>query len=293
MAGKTTKAFPHGKNDSLVDVAFVNERCDNAQISNAVYNHCSFISMGFKRATFQDVDFSHCVFFNCYFRDAIFKNCKFIGAKFIDCNFTHSDIAVCDFSYSDWQNTNIEPNQVLRNLPPWPNVRYDLLQNLKSNARTRGDGASARTFFLAAMDASIEKYKDNAFSSQRWHRDKYKGLQRISVGLKWLGLKIERALWGFGESPATIIKLGLFSIAFFAGFYYIFSPELFHPQETIKGVIGNALSAFWISTATFSGNPPPPLTEHSPYLSVFESFFGMVFTGLLAAAAYRWISIRQ
>ena len=110
------------------------------------YSH--FTDVSGKAAKFDDYDFSYCIFNRAYFHNSSFSNCKFIGAHFIDCNFRNAKLRNCDFSYSSFNGTKIPTEEIIENLPPWPNVRREFLQILRRNAASVGDYKAEKIFVI-------------------------------------------------------------------------------------------------------------------------------------------------
>jgi hypothetical protein len=103
------------------DAYFVNQRSDDLHLTNRQLTHCLFIDIGFKGATIRNVDFSHSTFVRCYFRGARLRDVNFTGCRFVQCDFPSARLVTCDLSYSKWDDTEIDEEEVLSNLPERPN----------------------------------------------------------------------------------------------------------------------------------------------------------------------------
>jgi len=92
-----------------------------------------------KEVTYSDCTFSYSIIERGYFHKAIFINCKFIGARIRESIFRSATFENCDFSYVDFHRCVLPVPQILANLPGYPNVRWELLHNLRANAHSVGD----------------------------------------------------------------------------------------------------------------------------------------------------------
>jgi len=211
----------------------------------------------------------------------------------VECEFPNSTLNQCRLEYSTWRETAISSEQVLANLPDWPNVAHSLAEALRVNALSRGDGAGAREFFLEAARNSQAHFRRIAFARASYYRQKYKGWIRVSGFLRWLGVGLERWGWGFGESPIILTLWALVSIVLFAVLYLSRAPTAFGSNGEIDKLGTAFLRAVEFSALCFATSAPTRMPGIPASLFLLETFLGIVFTGVLAAVVFRWISIRQ
>jgi hypothetical protein len=169
--------------------------------------------------TFSHCDFSFSVVERSYFRNATFKNCKFVGAKFFDSNFRSGTFSNCDFDYATVQRCNIPVSQVLRNLPTFPNVRREFLQQLRANAIAMGDASHINQLISKELEAERDYWRQARKQSSEYYERKYGSLGgTIEAYWNSLVLGTDRWVWGHGESIrhlviATLTVLLLLAVA--------------------------------------------------------------------------------
>ncbi|WP_206360226.1 pentapeptide repeat-containing protein, partial [Pseudomonas viridiflava] len=93
-------------------------------------------------------------FNRCYFRGVIFTSCDFTSSRFIDCNFKGAKFIHCKFNYATFRRTIVESGEIIANLPYEPNVRRDLLRNLRVDARELGSVEEESLYIQHEIEAS-------------------------------------------------------------------------------------------------------------------------------------------
>jgi hypothetical protein len=279
------------------DACFINEREDSLKLEKKRINHAVFIALGLKDARFSDVDFSYSTFVRCYFRGAEFRGCNFTGCRFIDCNLRNAMMVNCSLLYTEWQQTHVSPDLILANAPEWPNIRRELMEALRVNSLSQGDGVSARKYLLASMRASIEHQKRIVKRHNHYYANKYGPKDQFLASFRLMALQSERFIWGYGESPYKLILCGAILVGIFAVYFGVKAPEVFGFGESIRTLPGGFYEALQFSALTFAANTPASSTTTTydviKTAMVIETLLGLVFTGVLAAVLYRWITIRQ
>ena len=114
--------------------------------------------------TFEHCDFSYSVIERSYFRNAKFIRCNFIGAKFIDSNFRSVLFDRCDFRYVSVNRTILPVQQVLKSLPEWPNVRRELLQQLRANCVSLGETSLLNVLIEKELEAERDHWRLRSLS---------------------------------------------------------------------------------------------------------------------------------
>ncbi len=174
---------------------------DGQDYSNSIFKDCAGHSICFTNCRF----FS-CVFERCYFRSARFVNCTFVGARFIDCNFREATFVRCDLKYSQFRGTLAEIQQLLVNLPDWPNVRRDLIRSLRLNFHGLGDTPAVRRLIREELEAEREHLRQARERRSGYYADHYGSIQaRIRVYWQSFLLWLDRVIWGHGEYPGKLL----------------------------------------------------------------------------------------
>lgn len=186
-----------GKAKEVMGGDFTNRRLCDINGKDVFYENCNFSASIIERG---------------YFFHAKFKNCKFIGTKFAECIFRQATFDQCKFDYADFNRCILPVPQILANLPSYANVRWELLHNLRANARAVGDARYESKIVNKEIEAEIEHWRSVRRCSFGYY-EKYNNFSDQSIA--WyhsLRLIVERYLWGHGESLtrlfiATILAL--------------------------------------------------------------------------------------
>lgn len=132
------------------------------------------------------------------------------------------------------------------------------------------------------MSASADHVWKIAFSSHSWFRDKYPFGTRVGAFFRWLVMKTENWLWGYGESPLKLIGWAVIVVVLFVPVYM---------NTTTSVIEALRISAFAFATVSY-GEHLSATTQAIDWILI-ESLIGVVFVGLLAASAFKWIARRQ
>lgn len=267
-------------------------RQEGVQLKRRAFRFATFTRAHIKNGVIEEIDFSHARFNDCYFRQVTFRKCDFTGAVFDRCDFPHARFVECRFPYSRWFSTQVELDQLLANLPhEWPNAARDLCNSLRMNAASLGDGRAARRLLFQGMAFHRQMLWEQVRQRHSWYQVRYGTIDKVTGGLKLLWSWIERALWGYGEKPWLVLLWGTVLTGLFAVYYSRFDLV---SGASEPGVLTNGWEAFKFSALAFIGNVDPAGAHGVPTgpLAV-QGALGLVFIGVLAAAVYRWISIRQ
>lgn len=168
-----------------------------------------FVRVGSKDKNFVGVDFSHSYFDNCYFRNIVFNSCNFNGCKFNNCNFHNSTFVDCNFDYAVFEKSQLDPIILQTSLPKFNNLRAKFARTLRTNYQGIGDSEAVNKAIKVELNAKGEHLYDCWYSSDEYYRKKYKDVERIKVFIEWLWFKFQDLIWGNGERPKNLIKLGI------------------------------------------------------------------------------------
>ncbi|MXO92712.1 hypothetical protein GRI62_03705 [Erythrobacter arachoides] len=194
-------------------------------VENRDLRYRQFDDFNGAESTFKSCNFSFSIFSRAYFHNAKFENCSFIGCRFSECNFRGAEIYSCDFKYARFQNCLIESRDIIPSLPPEPNLRRELLQNLRVNAIQLGSTDEVRAYTLEEISAELEHYKRALFGYDRYYQRKYPtSLDKIIVLIKLISHAISGFFWGHGERPFKLL-LSVIILLILASFVNWFSYE--------------------------------------------------------------------
>jgi hypothetical protein len=87
--------------------------------------------------------------------------------------FRNAVMVNCKLLYTEWQQTRVSPDLILANKPEWPNIQHELMEALRVNALSQGDGLSARKYLIASMRASIEHQRRIVQQHDHYYAGKY------------------------------------------------------------------------------------------------------------------------
>lgn len=158
-----------------------------------------------KDVVYRECVFSYSILIRGYFHKAKFERCKFTGTRFAATNFRSATFEECDFSYADFDRCVIPVPQVLANLPPFANVRWELLHNLRANVRALGDTRHESDLVWQEIDTEMEHWR-SVSRGQAGYYQKYTRIERVLARLRHWRLLAERYVWGHGES---LVRLGV------------------------------------------------------------------------------------
>lgn len=173
---------------------------------NSVVEHKSFRSRYFFEVAgnlvhFRNCDFSYSVIERCYFRSAIFENCKFVGAKLLESSFRSASFTGCDFQYTTIHRSNVPVADLIRNLPNFPNVRREFLQQLRANAVSVGDSSHINVLVAKELEAERDYWRAATKRSSEYYERKYSSIEgRVRARWHSIVLAVDKFAWGHGES---------------------------------------------------------------------------------------------
>lgn len=182
--------------------------------AGAELNNSHFIDTGCIGLEIDRVSFRYSVFERAYFRNVKFIKCQFTGSRFNECSFPGCVFESCDFSFVSFQDTSVSWEQIQHTLPSYPNLRRDLLQNLRSNAVSIGDYYGQRHFIDMEIKAQREYFRRAIARDEQYFKDKYDTIgKRINLRLRSVRHRIAYALCGNGEHISRLfVSSGVFLV---------------------------------------------------------------------------------
>lgn len=181
-------------------------------LSNSVFHdrdfrHRLFKDLNASKATFTKCDFSYSIFERAYFHGAKFDDCDFTGCRFYESNFRGSHMHRCELRYALFYRTLLEVKEIAASLPLQPNLRRDLLQNLRANAAAIGDQSAQRDFVLKEIEAHEDHWRRAMRAEESYYIKKFPSLfDRLGARGRLTWLKIGGFIWGHGERPLHVLR---------------------------------------------------------------------------------------
>jgi hypothetical protein len=266
-----------GTQRKLVGKDFSNQYLLDIDGKGVTYENCSFFASVIERG---------------YFHQAHFKQCNFRGARFINSVFRSATFEGCDFAYADFNHSLIPIPQLLANLPEQPNVRWELLHNLRANTRSVGDTRFDSELVWREIDTELEHWRAIGKHDSRYY-EKYTRWDRIRAKLRRHRLLAERWVWGHGESllrlaVATVVLLII--IATIATIARL--PNL--DNVTIGAVLRQWSDTLTLMSALFIDLPTVSATDvaSSPVAATFAVLLRYISIGLAVPILYKYIARR-
>lgn len=267
-----------GEAQKVVGGDFSNRRLCDVNGKNVLYENCIFSASIIERG---------------YFFHAKFKKCKFVGTRFTECNFRQATFDQCIFDYADFNRCVIPVPQILANLPSFANVRWELLHNLRANARAVGDVRYESKIVSKEIEAEIEHWRSIRRRPSGYY-EKYHNLgDWFAAWYHSLRLVVERYVWGHGESLtrlfiAAITALLILTVAHCIGNTGELGSQ---PLSTLAAIFIQSLS---FVLKLFIDLPSVQASEvvSSPFVSTATVMTRYVAIGLAIPVLYKQIAKR-
>ncbi|MFQ2892872.1 pentapeptide repeat-containing protein [Aeromonas caviae] len=253
---------------------------------NTNYSGRILLDVGGKNIIFDSCDFSYAVIERGYFHQATFKNCKFIGTRFISCNFRSTKIEMCDFRYATFIGTVIPINEISSNFPYEPNQRRDLIQSLRANAISIGDYQTNNDLLSLELKATTQHHLNIVKRPHSYYLRKYTGIDRIKSLLKYLGLKFEDLVWGYGLSPQRLIIFALSIITVTAAILSWQEISLDSSMYEIYSLFTNNFANSLFALLDLALVPSDSVNKHNVIFACIV-IFRVTILGLLVSVLYR------
>lgn len=273
------------------DCIFSNERLDKEEFTHLIVNHSTFANMGFRKAKFVQIDFRHCVFIDCYFKDACFEDVNFTGCKFINCDFGNVTIVECDFRYAQFDKCYIKYRILVANLPFEYNLRRELSRSLAVQSLQFGDTDEYRKYFFDERKASESHFWETFLKRQDFYKRKYGFWDGIAGLGQFVTSKINKILWGYGESIRPLLFIMGSVIVLCSVTFWRFDGS-FSKDSILKKLTFSESMYFSVSSFFGKGIDITPVGSAVRMLTLVETVSGIILTGFLIAALFRYINRR-
>lgn len=189
---------PHPR-PALTDHQFGQSRYDGD-----AFDRTHFIRCDGKAVTFKNVSFKFAMFDGCYLRNCAFESCDFTGAQFNGTNLRGATFEGCDFRYATFSHSLVEHSLLERHLPNGENLKSELARSLRTNFAQIGDTQGVNKAISAELRATSEHLKKAWQCEEAYYSNKYRGLKRLEMFLRYIGFRSMHYLWGNGESVARV-----------------------------------------------------------------------------------------
>ncbi len=252
----------------------------------------SLIDVDCKGVQFENCSFSASIIERGYFHTAAFRRCKFVGTRFVDCVFRSATFEGCDFRYAAFHDCYLPIPQLLANLPSHANERWQLLRNLRANQRGLGDSQHDSVIVWREIDAEIEHWRGVSTSVSAYYQ-KYSRGDRARALLQLVRLRIERHVWGHGESLWRLFLATGFLLLLLSFFRTV---GLIHSTDatTLSTVAAKFIESLLLMCALYVDLPTvlPAEVQTSPVTASLAVALRYVSIGLAVPVLYKYIAKR-
>jgi hypothetical protein len=246
-----------------------------------------------REVRYENCDFSASVVERGYFFKAAFIGCKFVGTRFSSAVFRSATFERCDFRYADFNRCVVPVPQLLANLPDEHNIRWDLLNNLRANARNIGDQHHEAELIRHEIAAEIEHWRAVGHQKSNFYQ-KYSSKERFWARLRVRRLIFERVVWGHGESLLRLVIATLLALAALGTVGALTQIGSMQTAITPDALFQQWLNSLWFSGALFIDLPSvssSSVTAH-PVVSVLIVLLRYLSIGLAIPVLYKYIAKR-
>jgi hypothetical protein len=266
---------------------------DEASAKAVTFEHCTFANVSFKKAELERCRFVNCAFLDCYFRQTSFRNCIFEACKFEDCEFQAPNFVDTTFEFPQFRGCFIPFDFFGDNLPLDPGYRHRIADELARESSLAGSLSDARRYRLRGEEAFEEHQWNLAWASgSRYYEKSRPPRDRAKAGIKWLGRKFNRHLWGYGERGIILARsFVVVGIVFALLFWALVDGDLSYrgsqldPGEYLLFSFDNLLAGTGFSQVSIEG-------EIARWMTGVEVLIGLVFIGLFISLTFNWIRRR-
>ena len=185
--------------------------------------------------TIKNIIFDHSYFSDCKLRKIHFENCSFVNCYFYDCDFSKSSFSNCDFRYSKFKDTLVDTD-IFNSAPRENNLLMKFSNNLRVNYRDLGDKSNEDIAIQYELKANEDHLYDSWISENTYYRKKYKGFERFKKLIEWLSFKLNKCIWGNGESFIRLILSSTIIILLLGVISSFISEEFFTIEKLCSSI---------------------------------------------------------
>jgi hypothetical protein len=163
-----------------------------------------FIRLVAKDRLFENINFQYTIFEGCYLRECKFVKCDFTGCKFVSTNLSGTAFSGCKFEYALFEKTLIANEILDTHCPPVENLTMKFARTLRMNFQQIGDAEGVNKAIHVELQATETHLRKAWRSREGYYREKYSGLARVTMFIKWVRFRSLDLLCGNGESVARV-----------------------------------------------------------------------------------------
>lgn len=185
------------------------EKKEQDSFKNSVYFRVNAV----KNIKLINFNFEHSFFEDCTLKNVVFEKCNFVNCKFKRCDFKETKFINCDFRYATFEGTFLESSILIDSTVIEHNLRRNLSRNLSCNFRDLNLTRQENFAISVELEAQEAFLKDAWSSEEEYYIKKYPGIKKFSKFLEWIFFKINKFIWGHGESLLRLLKSFLYILA--------------------------------------------------------------------------------
>jgi len=274
------------------DLLFVDERNDQLQLRNVIVGHSIFSRLGLKNAEMRGCKLRHNVFSHCYLREARFTDVDFTGSVFENCNLERAKFWSCSLRYTSFRGCLLNVDEILGSLPFEPNLRLQVLRQLRTNVAELGQKDLSEKLLLKEIETDRQEMSNIVFGASSYYKERYSRWSRLKTLTRLIRHYLNDLVWGYGLRISRLLATGAIIVFLGALVIWGFHLGFVLPQDGMRIVLSFG-DSLYVSAMTFlvAGNADVvPATVASRTFCALETLAGLVFLGFFVAALYRKIA---
>ncbi|MET4548613.1 pentapeptide repeat-containing protein [Lactococcus lactis] len=252
-------------------------------IENSKFQECDCKKLGMKNAELKLTNFFQCEMMDCYMRHATFENCEIIGCKFINCNLEKAIFFNSSFKYVVFENCLLNVDEIIKSAPKEANLKLGFFREIYKNELQMGHSDMYDKLLFLIRETEAELFKSIFVSREVYFKNKYKHKKkvRLSYGIKFVGLKFSKYLWGYGLKLWRIL-ISFVALSFIFSFFYYLESNF-----TINQGIEYSIQNLLLSNLNDSSLQ---VTNSLRWTGYFQNFCSIVYIAVLTSSFYRKIA---
>lgn len=215
-----------------IDGHVISEKYCTNPFKNSIYTR---IFQTGNSVSIKNISFEHSYFFDCKLRKIHFENCSFVNCYFYNCDFSRSSFSNCDFRYSIFKDTLVDTD-IFQSAPRENNLLMKFSNNLRVNYRKLGDKRSEDFAIQYELKANEDYLYESWSSKGAYYRKKYQGLERFKKLMEWFGFKLNKSIWGNGESFIRLMFSSLIILIFLGIISSLIGENSFSVKELLPSI---------------------------------------------------------
>mgnify|MGYP003601409720 CR=1 FL=1 len=251
-------------------------------IENSTFKQCYFEKLGLKNAVLKKIDFLQCEMIDCYMRHTEYEECEFIGCKFINCNLEKAKFSKSTFRYVAFENCLLNVDSIIKSAPTEANLKLGFFREIYKNELQMGHSDIYDKLLFLIRETEAELFKCIFVSREVYYKDRYMKKDRFFSGIKFIGLKLSKFLWGYGLKLWRIF-LSFVVLSFIFSFVYYIEESTRTLNEVIEFSIQNSL-------LSNLNNGKTQITSLWTWTGYFQNFCSIIYIAVLTSSFYRKVA---